>query len=176
MPTRCKKIFLALCLVAVTVGSAAAQYEGPGSYSGYSAPTGEPFWTDRYRQELRRSREDAISRYNYCPTSGCVVRLESVDLKPKQVMRGQSIRLTTTYTLLTASDVAIPVRFSREIIFQGQPLGKTISGNTRNHNGTWSQDTDFVLPADAAKGTYFLRTKITTAYGSDEKTVQFTVE
>ena len=176
MPIRYGKIFLTLCFVAVIAGSAVAQYEGPGSYSGYSVPTGEPFWTDRYRQEIRRSREDAIARYNYCPTSGCVVRLESVDLKPKKVMRGQGIKLTTTYTLLTASDVAIPVRFSREIIFRGQPLGKTLSGSTRNSNGTWSQETNFVLPAEVPAGTYLLRTKITTAFGSDEKTVPFTVE
>ncbi len=170
MSTAWGKIVLAVSLALMTAGSAGAQ--GPGSFAN---PTGEPFWTDRYRQERQRSREDAISRYNYCPTSGCVVRLESVEAKPKEIRRGQDLHLSTTYTLLTASDVAIPVRFSREIFFQGQSLGKNLSVSTRNYNGTWTQESDITLPADAARGTYTIRTEITTAYGSDAKTVQFTI-
>jgi len=130
----------------------------------------------QYRQEMQLSREDAVARYNYCPTGGCVVRLESVDVKPSRAYKGESLILTTAYTILTPEQVAIPVTISREIFFKGKSLGKTEQFADRNFNGTWKQQASFSLPPNAAPGIYTVVTRISTGYGSDKKSIDFTVE
>lgn len=130
----------------------------------------------QYRQEMHLNREDAVARYNYCPTGGCVVRLESTDVKPSRAFKGETLTLTTSYTILTPEQVGIPITISREIFFQGKSLGKTSDFDDRNFNGTWSQQASFSLPANAASGIYTVVTRISTGYGSDQKRLDFTVE
>jgi len=130
----------------------------------------------QYREINRLGREDAVAKYNYCPTGGCVLRLESVDVVPLKARKGQTLTLITSYTILTPEQVAIPVTVSREIFFQGKSLGKVKDIATRRLNGTWRQDIDFTLPDNAAPGEYSLVTKVSTGYGQEEKTVKFTVD
>ena len=128
------------------------------------------------REASRMGREDLVARENYCSTSGCVLRLDGVAVRPPKARSGQTMVLSTTYTILTPDAVAIPVAISRDIIFQGKSLGRTKNIESRRLNGTWVQEIDFALPANAAAGIYTLKTKVTTGYGSDQKEVQFRVE
>ena len=128
------------------------------------------------REASRMGREDLVARENYCSTSGCVLRLDGVAVRPPKASGGQTMVLSTTYTILTPDAVAIPVAISRDIIFQGKSLGRTKNIESRRLNGTWVQEIDFTLPANAAAGVYTLKTKVTTGYGSDQKEVQFRVE
>lgn len=144
----------------------------------FSSPTREnlgPAW-GQYRNVWRLQREEAAARHNYCPTSGCVIRVERVGVFPKRVQRGRPAYFSLTYTILTADDVGIPVTISREIFFRGQSLGKTISKNLRTPNGTFEQEVSFTLPDNAAPGLYTLKTTVSTGYGQDEKDVTFTVD
>ncbi|MBM4286396.1 MAG: hypothetical protein FJ128_14305 [Deltaproteobacteria bacterium] len=138
-------------------------------------PLGDIVW-DQYRQERRATREEASARYNYCPTDGCVIRLESVEVSPSPARRGERLRLNVTYTLLTADPAAIPLTLSQELLYEGGSLGKRQSTDLRNYNGTWSQKTDFQLPADAARGSYTLVSRISSAFGMDQKRTDFFVE
>lgn len=128
------------------------------------------------KEASRLGREQLMSRENYCPTSGCVIRLDSVSVKPPRARKGSTLVLATSYTILTPENIAIPVTISREVLFQGKSLGKTKTMETRKLNGAWDQETNFSLPADAAPGEYTLITQISTGYGLDQKTVQFRVE
>ncbi len=128
------------------------------------------------REASRLGREDLVARENYCSTSGCVLRLERVEVRPSKCKSGQTVVLATTYTILTPDAVAIPVAISRDIIFQGNSLGRTKNIESRRLNGTWVQEIDFTLPAKAVPGDYTLKTKVTTGYGSDQKECQFRVE
>jgi hypothetical protein len=142
------------------------------------AETEKTFW-GRYieLQESRRlNREDAVAKYNYCPTGGCVLRLEGVELKPKSIRPGDNILINTSYTVLTPERVGIPVRLTREIFYQGKSLGKFTTTDSRVENGTWNKQGSYDLPAEASPGIYSLRTRVSTGYGFDEKTVQFAVE
>jgi hypothetical protein len=130
----------------------------------------------QYRETNRLNREDAVAKYNYCPTGGCVLRLEEVAVRPNRARRGQTLTLSTSYTIITPEQVGIPVTISREIFFQGRSLGKTKSMESSRLNGTWTHDIDFSLPADAPKGTYTLITKVITGYNQEEKSVEFTVQ
>jgi hypothetical protein len=128
------------------------------------------------REASRMGREEIVARENYCSTSGCVLRLEGVAVRPSKARSGQTMVLSTTYTILTPDAVAIPVAISRDIVFQGKSLGRTKNIESRRLNGTWVQEIDFTLPANAVAGIYTLKTKVTTGYGSDQKEVQFRVD
>ncbi len=143
-------------------------------YRPVQTPIGEVVWT-RYQQEKRLTREEAVARHNYCPTSGCIIRLEEVQIKPSIARPGDTLALTTTYTVLTAEDTPIPISLTREIFYRGKSLGQTKAVVTRTLNGTWTQTVDFPLAADAAPGVYTLVTRIDSGYGRDEKSVEFAV-
>ena len=133
------------------------------------------FWGET-REESRMGREDIIAREGYCPTGGCVLRLDKVEVKPNRVRRGGTVLLSTTYTILTPEQVSLPVAITREIFYQGKSLGKTKNIESRRQNGTWTQEIDFTLPADAAPGIYRLVTLVTTGYGTAQDTTEFQVD
>ncbi len=154
------------------------QAGGPGNWEFFASPTRnptEPRW-GTYNNIRRQEREAAAARANYCPTSGCVIRLDQLTLTPRRVLRGQPARLSLTYTILTADDIGVPVTISREIFYQGASLGKTSSRNLRTPNGTFEQIVEFTLPPDSKPGTYTLKALISTGYGQDEKSLEFRVD
>jgi len=128
------------------------------------------------REQSRMGREDLIAREGYCPTGGCVLRLEKVEVKPNRARRGATLLLSTTYTILTPEQVALPVAITREIFYQEKSLGRTKSIESRVYNGTRTQEIDFTLPANAAPGIYQLITKITTGYGTAQDRTDFQVD
>jgi len=132
------------------------------------------FWGET-REESRMGREDVIAREGACPTGGCILKLTAVEVRPLRARPGDTLTLTTVYTILTPEQAALPVSITREIFFQGQALGRTKSIDSRVLNGTWTQDLDFTLPADARPGLYTLRTTVSTGYGSEQKEVKFEV-
>ena len=133
------------------------------------------FWGGS-REESRLGREDIIAREGYCPTGGCVLRLDKVEVRPNRARRGATLRLATTYTILTPEQVALPVAITREIFYQEKSLGRTKSIESRVYNGTRTQEIDFTLPADAAPGIYQLITKISTGYGTAQDRTDFQVD
>jgi hypothetical protein len=128
------------------------------------------------RETRRLGREETVSRENYCPTGGCVIRMDRCSIRPVKARPGDTLVLATGYTLLTPEQIAIPVTITREIFFQGKSLGKTRSTDTRSYNGSFDHEINFLLPPNAAVGTYHLVTIISTGYGQDQKTVEFRVE
>ncbi len=128
------------------------------------------------RESQRLNREDVIAREGYCPTGGCILRLDRVTIKPNRARKGQTLLLSTTYTILTPEQVSLPVAITREIFYQGKSLGKTKNIESRRQNGTWTQEIDFTLPTDAAPGIYRLVTLVTTGYGTAQDTTEFQVD
>jgi hypothetical protein len=128
------------------------------------------------RETSRLGREDIIAREGYCPTGGCVLRLDKVEIKPNRARQGATLLLATTYTILTLEQVGIPVAITREIFYQGKSLGRTKNIESRRYNGTWTQEVDFTLPTNAAPGSYQLITKISTGYGTAQDRTDFRVD
>jgi hypothetical protein len=133
------------------------------------------FWGNK-QESMRLNREDVIAREGYCPTGGCVLRLDQVTIKPDHARKGETLLLSTTYTILTPEQVALPVAITREIFYHGKSLGQTKSIESRRDNGTWTQEINFTLPPNAAAGIYRLETKISTGYGTAMDNTDFQVE
>ncbi|MCL4502539.1 MAG: hypothetical protein M1438_11930 [Deltaproteobacteria bacterium] len=140
-------------------------------------PLGEYTWGyfGGSRESQGLSREEVIVREGSCPTGGCVLKLDEVEVRPDRARKGDTLVLSTVYTILTPEQIAIPVSITREIFFQGKLLGQTKSMDTGKLNGSWTQEINFTLPADALPGLYTLRTKVTTGYNSAQKDVTFEV-
>jgi hypothetical protein len=160
---------LILCLGLFLTGSPAQAQRG-GFLSDYTFG----FWGNTHGQQMQH-REDVIAREGYCPTGGCVLRLDQVRIKPDRAKPGSTLRLSTTYTILTPEAVALPVSIIRNIFYQGKSLGRTKSVDMRRNNGTWTQEINFTLPANAEPGTYTLITKINTGYGTAMDSTEFHV-
>ena len=128
------------------------------------------------RETSRLGREQTVAKEGYCPTGGCVIRLDRISVTPPQARAGDTLLLTTSYTLLTPEKIDIPITITREIFFQGKSLGRTKSMDSRQRNGSFDQEVNFQLPANAARGTYNLATTISTGFGQSQKTVEFQVE
>ena len=99
-----------------------------------------------------------------------------MEVRPNRARRGATPLLSTTYTILTPEQVALPVAITREIFYREKSLGRTKSIESRVYNGTRTQHIDFTLPADAAPGIYQLVTKISTGYGTAQDRTDFQVE
>ena len=166
---RRKYRWLGLLLVALMVFGASGWVFNPSNKPGRGI-----VWT-RWQTQKQQEREEVVARHNYCPTGGCVIRLENVQIDPKRATRGDTLTLTTTYTILTPENVPIPITISRELQYQGKSLGRVQAMNADNKNGTYVQNIDFTLPGDAAPGTYTVITRVSTGYGMDEKPLEFTV-
>ncbi|MCX5889379.1 MAG: hypothetical protein NTY36_07990 [Deltaproteobacteria bacterium] len=140
-------------------------------------PLGEYTWGyfGGSRESQGMSREDVIVREGSCPTGGCVLKLDQVEVRPSRAHKGDTLNLTTVYTILTPEQVALPVTITRVILFQGKVLGQTKSMDSGRLNGSWTQGIDFTLPADARPGVYTLRTKVSTGYNAAQKDVTFEV-
>jgi hypothetical protein len=137
-------------------------------------PGGGVTWT-RYQTEKKLAREEAVARENYCPTGGCVIRLDDLQIKPLRATPGSTLTLTTTYTILTPENVPIPLTIFRELLVGEKSLGRVKAMNANNKNGTYVQTLDITLPADAAPGLYTVVTRISTGFGQDEKRLNFFV-
>ncbi len=175
---RLRLMIMAAILVQAGALEVWGQAGNPGNWEFFATPTRnpqEPRWGS-YSDIRRQEREQAAAKANYCPTSGCVIRLDQLSLTPKRVSRGQSLRIGMVYTILTADDIGVPVTITRELLYQGKPLSKASSRNLRTPNGTFEQTVEMTLPPDSKPGTYTLRALISTGYGRDEKAIDFQVD
>ena len=91
----------------------------PGFLSDYTFG----FWGNT-QEESRMGREDIIAREGYCPTGGCVLRLDKVEVRPNRARKGGTLQLSTTYTILTPEQVAMPGGHHPGDFLPGEILGK----------------------------------------------------
>jgi hypothetical protein len=141
-------------------------------------PTNQPaggFVWSRFQTQKIEERETAVAKHNYCPTGGCLIRLDEVELKPVKVFRGDTLSLTTKFTILTPENVPIPITISRELVYKEKSLGRVKAMNSNNKNGTYLQTMNFTIPADAEPGVYTLITRVSTGFGMGEKSLEFLV-
>ncbi len=176
-----------LAVILVAAGSLAAmggwnysfgQAGGPGNWEFFASPTRnpvEPRW-GTYQDIRRQDREAAAAKANYCPTSGCVIRLDKLAVNPPRVQRGRLATISLSYTILTADDAGIPVTITRELFHQGKSLGRTFSKNMRTANGSFDQEVALTLPENSPPGKYTLKTRISTGFGQDERSLDFMVD
>jgi len=129
----------------------------------------------RHMNQQMRSRSVAAQQYNYTPTQGAVVDINEVRAAPTTVRPGQNVDIYTTYTILTPQDTPAQVTLYREVRRNGQIIGQPYSVQATNQNGTHQDRVAFTVPRNASPGSYMVTNRITSPYGSAERSAYFTV-
>jgi hypothetical protein len=77
-----------------------------------------------------------------------------VRTNPTTVAPGETVEIQLTYAVLTPrEDVMVPVRESREILFNGVKVGEA-SVDIEREGGTWRSVVPITLPENARPGNY----------------------
>jgi hypothetical protein len=129
----------------------------------------------RHMNQQMRNREVAAQQYNYSGSRGAVVDINEVRTSPSAVRPGQAVDIYTTYTILTPQDTPSQVTLYREIRRNGQIVGQPYSVQASNQNGTYQDRVAFTVPRSAPPGQYLVNNRITSPYGSAERSAYFTV-
>lgn len=129
----------------------------------------------RHMNQQMRSRAAAAQQYNYAGSRGAVVDINEVRAAPNTVRPGQTVDIYTTYTILTPQNTPAQVTLYREVRRNGQVVGQPYSVQTTNQNGTHQDRVAFTVPSNAAPGSYMVSNRITSSYGSAQRSAYFTV-
>ena len=98
--------------------------------------------------ETRRAYTD------YSAAKGTRLKIERVRTTPPTAAPGETVEIQLTYAVLTPrEDVTVPVRESREILFNGIKVGEA-SIDIEREGGTWRSVVPITLPENARPGNY----------------------
>jgi hypothetical protein len=90
----------------------------------------------------------------YTPAKGTRLKIEGVRTNPAAATPGGTVEIQLTYAVLTPrEDVTVPVRESREILFNGIKVGEA-SVDIEREGGTWRSVVPITLPGNARPGNY----------------------
>ena len=79
---------------------------------------------------------------------------KDVEIIEVHVKPGDTVEIQLTYAVLTPrEDVMVPVRESREILFEGSKVGEA-SVDIEREGGTWRSVVSITLPGNARPGNY----------------------
>jgi hypothetical protein len=124
-------------------------------------------YADEKEKTLAETRR---AHAEYTPEKGTRLRIEKVKAGPTPVRPGGTVSIDITYAVLTPSEeVQVPVRETREILFEGSKVGEA-SLSIEREGGTWRSVVPVTLPADARRGNY--RVLASVEYGGGGKDVK----
>ena len=107
-----------------------------------------------YAYDTKRSNQDTEKKYNYQPSQGLVIKLESASVEPSSVLPGKQVDIIATYAVMTPKPGSeISLTEIREIWFNNELVGKPEVQVSRQ-GGTYTSKVPMILPANAKKGTY----------------------
>lgn len=106
---------------------------------------------DEREKNLAETRHD-YTEYN--AARGTRLKIEQVRTTPPTAAPGDTVEIQLTYAVLTPrEDMMVPVRESREILFEGVKVGEA-SVDIEREGGTWRSVVPITLPGNARPGNY----------------------
>ena len=108
-----------------------------------------------YHDEREKNlAETRRTHTEYDAAKGTRLKIERVRVNPAAAAPGDTVEIQLTYAVLTPrEDVMVPVRESREILFEGSKVGEA-SVDIEREGGTWRSVVPITLPGNARPGTY----------------------
>lgn len=108
-----------------------------------------------YHDERQKNlAETRLAHAEYTPAKGTRLKIERVRTTPAEAAPGATVEIELTYAVLTPrEDVMVPVRESREILFNGVKVGEAFVDIERE-GGTWRSVVPITLPGNARPGNY----------------------
>ncbi len=127
------------------------------------------------RVKRQKSREATVEEYNYQPTQGEMLTLESVQALPSVVDRGNMIEASIQYALL-GTGAGTTVTETRTLRRGSEVVSQVSSKQMTRADGTWVSTQQFKIPANTAPGTYEIFQVVQTAQNTVSGSSPFTVE
>ena len=108
-----------------------------------------------YHDQQEKSLAETRRAYTeYTPAKGTRLKIERVLTIPTSAAPGETVEIQLTYAVLTPrEDAMVPVRESREILFNGVKVGEA-SVDIEREGGTWRSVVPITLPGNARPGNY----------------------
>ena len=129
-----------------------------------------------YLDQQEKDRLQTSRDYRYSPAQGARIKIETVRVNPAALSPGETVNINLTYAVLTpTADTQVLVRETREILLNGNSVGKT-SIEISREGGTWKSTVPITLPANAAPGKYLVIASIDSrTAGTDRQETSFQV-
>ena len=107
-----------------------------------------------YDEREKNLAETRRAHTEYNAAKGTRLKIEQVRTNPPTAAPGDTVEIHLTYAVLTPrEDVMVPVRESREILFEGNKVGEA-SVDIEREGGTWRSVVSITLPGNARPGNY----------------------
>lgn len=129
----------------------------------------------QYYDQQARSRSATVAQYNYAPSQGTMVRIESVGVTPRTVRPGETVNLNMTYAVVAPNpNVPVKVHETREILYNSTLVGNPTVVFDRPQ-GTWASTLPITIPASSPVGNYTVTMRVQADSVSDAISTSFTV-
>jgi len=122
-----------------------------------------------------RDAQATAAEYNYTPTQGEVMSMESSAALPSAVLPGNMVEGTMQYALLGTGSEGVDVVETRQLIHNGQVIGES-SQTVRRTDGTWVSTQQFKLPNNAPAGSYRIAQTVQSARSRVTASNSFSVQ
>lgn len=131
-----------------------------------------------YAEHQNRQRANYVQaqqQYNYSPSQGNVVNVSEASVSPSSLRPGQQANLLMTYTILGPQNTPTSVTLYREVRKDGQMVGQPYQTTVTNNPGTYTDQVGYIVPNNAAPGSYTVTNRVVSSYGTAERVSYFTV-
>jgi predicted lipid-binding transport protein (Tim44 family) len=128
-----------------------------------------------YIERQDKDRTAAASATGYQASQGNLVRVENGQVQPSTARAGETVNLSSTYTILTPSNQTMEIRESREVRHDGALVANP-AVNIQRANGTFTSTVPITLPSNAGKGTYDVTTTVAMGDRTARSMTTFTVQ
>jgi hypothetical protein len=127
------------------------------------------------RARRTKSAQQTAQTYDYQPSQGEVLKLESVSVLPSQVKRGNMVEASIQYALLGTGSGGAAVRESRTLMQGGQVVAEIGTKNFTRDDGTWVSTAQFKVLDSLELGEVSMVQVIETGQSRISGTAKFTI-
>jgi hypothetical protein len=161
-------------IIGAATGNAATGAWVGAAAGGVLGGVGGALYASHRNSEIRSSQA-AAQAYNY-QGQGNVISVDNVTASPGMARPGQQIMLGVDYTILTPDNAPVSANLVREIRYGGNLVGAPYQTTVSNSNGGYNDTVAYSLPNNATPGVYTVVTRLTSNYGTSERTASFSVQ
>lgn len=127
------------------------------------------------RARRTKTAQETAQTYDYQPSQGEVLKLESVSVLPSQVKRGDMVEASIQYALLGTGQEGVAVRESRTLMQGGQVVAEIGTKSFTRQDGTWVSVAQFKALDNLELGEVSVQQVIETNQSRISGTAKFTV-
>jgi hypothetical protein len=161
-------------IIGAATGSAATGAWVGAAAGGLLGGVGGYLYAEHRNSEIRSAQ--ATAQANNYQGQGNMVSVDSVSASPSTVAPGGTVNLGMTYSILTPANAPMSVNLVREVRLNGQMVGTPYQTTVSNANGTYSDNINYALPNNAARGTYTVTSRVMSSAGTSQRDALFTVQ